>query len=329
MGQTDMFERKTEKSKDLRREMVAVRVGSGAGIDDVSGAFDPTQHDVATRLRFLEAKVAYLLDEVSGLRSLVRHLIGERSDGLPLVRHTRASFDYQWRSLPQGHAMLSNAEFRATVPQQLCQFTDLAPEWFRGKKVMDAGCGQGRWTYGFGKLGVAKCVSFDISEAGIGRTSEIARDFDGRVEVLRRNILEDLALPADFDLVWCFGVLHHTGATYTGFENLVKHVKPGGYLFVMIYGEPRPGYPDDYTYYHEMFDMRSRLRNLPFDEKVAAIEQKYGSDLLHGYFDAISPDINDLYRWDELVGWFVDAGFTDIKRTAPGTNHYMIGQRKE
>ena len=51
--------------------------------------------------------------------------------------------------------------------------------------------------------------------------------------------------------------------------------------------------------------------------------------MLHGYFDAISPAINDLYRWDELVSWFVDAGFTDIKRTDPGTNHHMVGRRKE
>lgn len=303
-------------------------VGSGAGIKDVSEEFNPAQYDQAMRLRFLETKVAYLLDEVSGLRSLVRHLVSERVDSLPIARQTYASFEYQWRSLPEGHAMLSNVDFKAHVPQQLCQFTDLPAEWFRGKKVMDAGCGQGRWTYGFGTLGVARCVSFDISEAGVARTTEIANAFDGRVEVMQKNILKDLDLPADFDLVWCFGVLHHTGNTYAGFQNISSRVRPGGYLFVMIYGEPRPGYPDDYTYYHDMFDMRSRLRNLPFEEKVRAVEQKYGKELLHGYFDAISPDINDLYRWDELVGWLLDAGFEDIKRTAPGTNHYIVARRK-
>ncbi|MDO8680062.1 MAG: class I SAM-dependent methyltransferase [Acidobacteriota bacterium] len=296
---------------------------------EMAEEFDPARYDQGTRMKFLEAKVAYLLDEVSGLRTLVRHLVSERAEHMPVAGQTRASFNYQWKSLPEGHAMLSNAEFRERVPKQMCEFADLPPEWFRGKKVMDAGCGQGRWTYGLGKLGVEKCVSFDISEAGVARTTKIAREFGDRMEVHRKNILEPLGFPADFDLVWCFGVLHHTGKTYVGFQNLVQCVKPGGYLFVMIYGEPRPGYPADYGYYHEMFEMRSRLRNLPFEEKVAAIEGRYGKELLHGYFDAISPDINDLYRWDELVSWFVAAGFTDIKRTDPGTNHHIVARRKE
>jgi SAM-dependent methyltransferase len=305
------------------------RAPHAVDVRDVAEEFDPARYDQTTRVNLLEAKVAYLLDEVSGLRTLVRHLVAERAEGLPIVGQTRASFDYQWRKLPEGHAMLNNPEFRARVPQQICEFADLPPEWFNGKRVMDAGCGQGRWTYGLAKLGVAKCVSFDISEAGVARTSEIAREFPGRVEVHRKNILEDLGFEPEFDLVWCFGVLHHTGKTYTGFQNLAKCVKPGGYLFVMIYGEPRPGYPADYGYYHEMFEMRSRLRNLPFEDKVSVLEQKYGKELLHGYFDAISPDINDLYRLDELVSWYVDAGFTDIKRTDPGTNHHLVGRRRE
>lgn len=297
-------------------------------VRNVVEEYDPDRYDQETRIRILEAKTAYLLDEVSGLRTLVRHLVEAKAEQLPTVGQTRASFDYQWRSLPEGQAMLSNPEFRARVPRQICEFADLPPEWFRGKRVMDAGCGQGRWTYGFAQLGVDTCVSVDISEAGVARTTEIGKEFPGRVQVYRKNLLEDLGFAPDFDLVWCFGVLHHTGKTYTGFQNLVKCVKPGGYLFVMIYGEPRPGYPADFAYYHEMFEMRSRLRNLPFEDKVATLERRYGKDLLHGYFDAISPDINDLYRLDELVSWFVDAGFTDIKRTDPGTNHHLVARRR-
>jgi hypothetical protein len=48
---------------------------------------------------------------------------------------------------------------------------------------------------------------------------------------------------------------------------------------------------------------------------------------LHGYFDAISPDINDLYRWDEIVSWLVAAGFTNVTRTFDHPNHFVIAQR--
>jgi SAM-dependent methyltransferase len=294
-------------------------------IDD----FDGTQLHWKQRLHFLENKVSYLLDEVSQLRTIVRHLTAAQPDAIQQSGQTRDSFDYQWKALPEGQAMLSNPEWKANVPNKIATLADLPPDWFKGKVVMDAGCGQGRWTYGFGKLGVARCTSVDISDSGIARTREVGKEFGPGFEVLKRDLREDLGVAPDYDMVWCFGVLHHTGNTYAGFRNLAKLVKPGGYLFVMIYGEPRPNYPDDFYYYHQMFTMRSRVRNMPFDEKVKTIEKTYGKDVLHGYFDAISPAINDLYRWDELVSWFVDAGFTDIKRTDPGTNHHMVGRRKE
>lgn len=280
------------------------------------------------RVELLEAKVAYLLDEVSGLRSLVRHIVSDHQGQTPIVGQTQASFDYQWRCLPEGHAMLSNPAFKARVANQICEYAALPADWFQNKTVMDAGSGQGRWTYGFGKLGVKRCVSCDISEGGLTRTAAIAAEFGERIQVVRKDIREDLGYDDEFDLVWCYGVLHHTGNTYLAFRNLAKCVKPGGYLFVMIYGEPRSDIPDDYLYYHEMFTVRNELRNRPFEQKVAILNERYGPELLHGYFDAISPAINDLYRWDELASWFVEAGFTDIKRTDPGPNHHVIGQRK-
>jgi SAM-dependent methyltransferase len=280
------------------------------------------------RIELLEAKVAFLLDEVSSLRSVVRHLAAEKLGELPIIQQTRDSFDYQWRSLPEGHAMLSNPEWKAKAADQIVEYTGLPRDWFRGKRVLDAGCGQGRWTYGLAKLDVGHLLSVDVSPAALDRTSTVAREFGDRVEVLRKNLLEDLELAADFDLVWCFGVLHHTGDTYRGFQNVARRVKPGGFLFLMIYAEPLADKPHAYRYYHEMFDMRSRLRNLPFEEKVARLEQKYGKELLHGYFDAISPEINDLYRWDELVSWVLAAGFEDVARTADIPNHCLRARRK-
>jgi SAM-dependent methyltransferase len=284
---------------------------------------------VGTRLGLLEARAEFLQDEVSQLRSLVRHLAGDRIQEWPIVRATRDSFDFQWRNLPEGEAMPSNPAWKAEVGKTICRYAGLPAEWFAGEKVMDAGCGLGRWTYGFGTLGVGSCVSFDISEGGVARTREIAAPFGPAFTVLRKNVLEDLGLSSDFDLVWCFGVLHHTGDTYRGFQNLVRCVKPGGYLFLMIYGEPRPGHLEDYAYYHEMFSMRKALRNLPFEEKVRRLESAYGKDRLHGYFDAISPDINDLYRWDELESWLRGAGFEDIRCTMPDhPNHFVAARRK-
>lgn len=301
----------------------------GVSMDYESPSFDPESYSTNERMKLLEAKVEFLQDEVSGLRRRLRWSDAGKIGELPLSQQTRESFDFQWRSLPEGHAMLSSGEWKEGVTDTICTFSDLPAEWFKGKKAMDAGCGQGRWTYGFGKLGVGSCTSFDVSEHGLERTREITKEFSSGFTVSKKNILEDLEVSSDFDLVWCFGVLHHTGDTYRGFQNLVKCVKPGGYLFLMIYGEPRRNDRGDYEYYHDVFDMRCRLRNLPFQEKIKRVEEKYGKKYLHGYFDAISPEINDLYRWDELVGWLIAAGFEDIKRTLPDhPNHHVVARKK-
>lgn len=276
-----------------------------------------------------EAKLAYLQDEVSQLRTLMRHLVAAHNLELPHISQTRESFDYQWGEIPEGESMLSSDTWRAGVEDTIIRLSGKPREWFAGKRVMDAGCGQGRWTYGFGRLGAASCVSCDQSEHGIRRTRKVAEEFGPSFEVEKKNLLEDLEHEEEFDMVWCFGVLHHTGDTYTAFRNVMKCVKPGGYLFLMIYGEPRPDHIEDYLYYHDMFDMRCRLRTRTFKEKVELLREKYGDDQLHGYFDAISPEINDLYRWDELEGWLLNSGFEDIQRTFPEhPNHHFVARKR-
>src|SRR5438067_13840098 len=117
-------------------------------------AFDPTRLSKDERIQLLEAKVAFLLDEVSGLRSLMRHVAADKLAELPTQQQTRDSFNYQWRSLPEGQAMLSNPKWKSTAAAQILEYTALPRDWFCGKRVLDAGCGQGRWTYGLASLGV-------------------------------------------------------------------------------------------------------------------------------------------------------------------------------
>ncbi len=82
-----------------------------------------------------------------------------------LRRKTLESFDYQWEHLPTGITLLSDQDFREDVArilskEEIC----IEPEWFRNREVLDAGCGNGRWTYGFLKLG-SRVTAFDASES--------------------------------------------------------------------------------------------------------------------------------------------------------------------
>jgi len=153
--------------------------------------------------------------------------------------------------------------------------------------------------------------------------------------VLQVDLLEPLPLNEAADLVWCFGVLHHTGNTYGAFRNIVPLVRPGGYLYMMLYGEPREFIVDDFVEVNEYERWRRRTMNLELTEKLGAVRRGMtagefrmtGDEFVNGYFDAISPPINDLHTFEEIEGWLLDAGFNRITRTLPSRNIHVVAQR--
>src|SRR5262245_422015 len=98
----------------------------------------PMSTDLETRLAYLEQVVRYLDFQVANQASLIRYLAAPVIHELPMVRETKASFDFQWAEIPTGRFMLENADFRKEAAGYVCQFTGLPPEWFNGKSVIDA-----------------------------------------------------------------------------------------------------------------------------------------------------------------------------------------------
>jgi len=294
---------------------------------------DPNQFAARLRSRFrpkqieLEESVAFLLAEVSELRSAVRHLRSGPEFRLPSIDQTYDSFDYQWRELNESVALLSSDAFRAEAPELVCELTRQEPGWFSGRRVLDAGCGSGRFSWALAKLG-AQVTAFDQSAGATEQTQTACKEFEGRVHVFTHSVLEPLPPMEPFDLVWSFGVLHHTGDTYHGLQSLLPLVRPGGVLFLMLYGEPRPGQADDYRALADYMRLRRLTLNRSYEEKLAILKhEKPGGDL-HGWFDAVSPAINDTYSFDEIRGWLTAAGFEQIERTADQINHNVIARRK-
>ncbi len=295
---------------------------------------DPSaNNNYQTRMSLLEAQVAYLEYESGRMASLLRHLAAPILQDLPLTKQTRDSFDFQWDKLPKGRWNLENKLFRQEATGYVCQFTEFSPEWFRGKKVIDVGCGGGRYSWALCCLG-AEVLSIDQSLHGLERTQKACKDFPNH-RIKQVNLLEPLAIDETFDLVWSFGVLHHTGDTYGSFKKIVPLVKPGGYLFMMLYGEPRKGMIDEYKAINEYEHWRRKTRNMTFDERLSAIQEAmdkhcfavYGSEYIEGYFDAISPTINDLYSWEEVESWLLLEGFSNIKRTVDMRNLHVIAYK--
>lgn len=138
-----------------------------------------------------------------------------------------------------GHRL---TEFEAAAPEFEENFRDLLdpvqPEAFLGRLVLDAGCGFGRHTWYAARYG-AEVVGLDASEEAVSAAARNLRD-NVRAHVVLGDVERPPFKKSLFDLVYCFGVLHHTGNPTRAFGALDELVNPGGRLSVWVYG-PRQG----------------------------------------------------------------------------------------
>jgi ubiquinone/menaquinone biosynthesis C-methylase UbiE len=108
-----------------------------------------------------------------------------------------------------------------------------------GKKLLDAGCGGGRYTVAWRLLGAAPVVGADISPINIEDAGRRIREADiDQITFRQGNVLE---LPFDdeeFDIVFSNGVLHHTTDWEQGVREMLRVMKPGGMGWLYLIENP-------------------------------------------------------------------------------------------
>lgn len=110
-----------------------------------------------------------------------------------------------------------------------------------GKSFVDIGSGSGLFSLAARRLG-ARVHSFDFDPHSVACTAELkSRYFQGdnmwKVEeasALDQNYMSSLG---SFDVVYSWGVLHHTGRMWDALENSQKLVASGGKLFIALYND--------------------------------------------------------------------------------------------
>lgn len=108
-------------------------------------------------------------------------------------------------------------------------------DWFEGKVCLDAGCGVALAAYGLAKMEKTKTYAFDTSPICLKVAKKRLKYLNNLF--LTRASCELIPFKSEsFDFINCNSILHHLLNIESALNELFRILKPGGFLFIGIYG---------------------------------------------------------------------------------------------
>jgi SAM-dependent methyltransferase len=138
---------------------------------------------------------------------------------------------------------------------------DLASYLSDKRRILDAGCGNGRVTALLQRYApdASEIVGIDLTAADAAR-----QNLSGlpNVSVRETDLLGDLSELPEFDFIYCQEVLHHTPDPQGGLRNLASLLAPGGEIAIYVYRRKAPvrEFTDDH--------LRGRISELSYDQAM-------------------------------------------------------------
>jgi SAM-dependent methyltransferase len=262
-----------------------------------------------------------------------------------------SSFGFQWNHFDRiqidkfMHNDLSRDRFNATTGW---------PSHLDGQRILEAGCGAGRFTQFALETG-AEVFSFDLSSA----VDAAWRNHAGtsKLTAFQASIYEIPLRKGAFDKVFCMGVLQHCPDVAGAFRSLVPFLRPGGEIVIDVY-EKTNGFPplkylarpfvkhlSTKNLYNLLrltippaFEVKKAIYRMPaVGPRLAALipigpishaprlnytDEELKQVKILSALDMLSPVHDQPQRMDDVRVWFEEAGLVEIqlKRGYNGIN---------
>jgi|CXWL01.1.fsa_nt_gi 2-polyprenyl-6-hydroxyphenyl methylase/3-demethylubiquinone-9 3-methyltransferase len=218
----------------------------------------------------------------------------------------RFEFGKNWRNF----LALIDEEKIVIAQESLRQM--LKVDTLAGKTFLDIGSGSGLSSLAARRLG-AKVHSFDFDPDSVACTTELKRRyFPGdeqwtiaQASALDKDYMDSLGC---FDIVYSWGVLHHTGAMWEAIENAENRVAHGGCFFLAIYND-QGGWSVRWKYIKRMYNTLPRflqplfaiLVSIPGESLSAAYLLATGRPGL--YLRSWTKRGRGMSRWHDILDW--------------------------
>jgi ubiquinone/menaquinone biosynthesis C-methylase UbiE len=195
------------------------------------------------------------------------------------------------------------------VLAELLKRLKLNKNFIKNKKILDIGCGSGRFTNAFGKLGAKLSVGVDLGSEGLRLAKLFAKDNNIKnTKFYKSNVLKLPFKSNTFDFVFCKGVLHHTGDTYVGLLELKRVLKTGSKAFIYLYGQGG-------LFWSTRKLMRKVMKKIPHDYTIKTLNLIGMPARRTIFVDSWYVPIEDHINKRKLESWFKKNNFSFTKYT--------------
>ncbi len=242
--------------------------------------------------------------------------------------HYTGSFGFEWTTFSR--TQLDSASGLPRSRETFLLKTGWSLDDLPGKRVLDAGCGMGRFAEVCADAG-AEVYAVDLSRAVEAAYRNVGRR--SNVHVYQADIMHLPFAHESFDLIYSIGVLHHTPAPRQAFLRLAPLLKPGGAIAVWVYSRSlkrrvssellrliTPSLPTPWLlaasriaiplYYVHRLPLIGLVtsRLLPTNQHPDP-EWRWLDT-----FDWYSPKYQWKHTFGEVEGWFREAGLVELRR---------------